>query len=109
MVEYCVGQDTVPYDSAEIDSDPDFDSDEIIPDIQKPPLMAEFSCHQFTGGIDPPTGSLPLPFFQRNNSYIPVICVQKGRQRLQRVCPVDHQEMEIPFSPPFIMKYRGVA
>ena len=52
--EYRVGQDTVPYDSAELDSDPDFDSDidEINPDTQKPPLVTEFSCHQFTGGID---------------------------------------------------------
>ena len=52
--EYRVGQDTVPYDSAELDSDPDFDSDidEINPDTQKPPLMAEFSCHQFTDSID---------------------------------------------------------
>ncbi len=52
--EYRVGQDTLPYDSAELDSDPDFDrdNDKINPDIQKPPLVAEFSCHQFTGGIE---------------------------------------------------------
>ncbi len=47
-----VGQDSVPYDSAELDSDPDFDSDEIDPNIQKPPIAAEFTCHQFTGGIN---------------------------------------------------------
>ena len=45
--EYHVGQDC-----AELDPDFDSDSDEIKPDIQKPPLVAEFSCHQFTGGID---------------------------------------------------------
>ena len=49
--EYHVGQNC-----ADLDPDPDFDSDsdsdEIKPDIQKPPLVAEFSCHQFTGGID---------------------------------------------------------
>ncbi len=44
--EYLVGKNTVPYDNAELDSDPDFDSDEINPEIQKPPLVAEFSCHQ---------------------------------------------------------------
>ena len=45
---YHVGQDC-----AELDPDPDFDSDsdEIKPDIQKSPLVAEFSCHQFTGGM----------------------------------------------------------
>ena len=45
--EYSVGQDC-----AELDPDFDSDSDEIKPDIQKPPLVAEFSCYQFTGGID---------------------------------------------------------
>ena len=45
--EYRMGQDC-----AELDPDPDFDRDEIKPDIQEPPLVAEFACHQFTGGID---------------------------------------------------------
>ncbi len=52
--EYRVRKGTVDYDIADLDSDPDFvsDSDEINPDIQKTSLVAEFSCHQFTGGID---------------------------------------------------------
>ncbi len=45
--EYRMGKDTVVYNTADLNSDPDFDSDidEINHDIQKPPLVTELSCH----------------------------------------------------------------
>ena len=42
--EYREGQDSVTCDSAELDFDPDFDSDEVNSDTENPPLVAEFSC-----------------------------------------------------------------
>ena len=50
--EYPVGQDSVLYDSAKLDFDPDFDSDEINFNIHKTPLVAEFSFHQFADVIN---------------------------------------------------------
>ena len=60
---YHVGQDC-----AKLDPDPDFDSDEIKPDIQKPSPVAEFSCHQFTGGINF-LSPMACQFFKTLNGY----------------------------------------
>ncbi len=75
--EYRMGQDTLSYDSAELDSDPDIDSDEINSDTQKPPLVAEFSCHRLL------VGTLCL---QKEYSFVFLIRVCEGELNHSKPC-----------------------